>query len=129
MTKMQTIQVHKIGRDAKDIIINDQGVSRHHAELIALKDGRYYLTDCNSASGTFIFRNKQWQKIKQDFVAENEMINLGKSQYTAHELMAMSQKKKPSLSAENSGASNHLPIGKVKRDPITGDIIKSDSPY
>ena len=129
---MQNIQVHKIGREDVDIVINDSGVSRLHAELIDLTDGRYYLTDCDSVSGTFVYRNNEWEKLKQDFVQANEIINLGKSQYTAHALIAMSQKQNRGTSSKSDQGSlykrkeNDLPEGKVIRDPETGDILKDN---
>ncbi|SHJ95911.1 FhaA domain-containing protein [Desulforamulus aeronauticus] len=40
-------------RDTCDIIINDTGVSRRHAQVEKI-GGRYWLTDLNSTNGTFV---------------------------------------------------------------------------
>lgn len=43
-----------IGRQASnEIVIMDEFVSRHHAEIIYERE-RYYIRDCASSSGTFI---------------------------------------------------------------------------
>ena len=44
-----------LGRDDdNDVIIDDERVSRHHAELSLLPDGRVELTDLGSTGGTFV---------------------------------------------------------------------------
>ena len=45
----------RIGRSAEnDIVVNDLGVSRHHAELRDIGGGRYELIDLGSRNGTFV---------------------------------------------------------------------------
>ena len=50
-----TVQLIKIGRDAKNhIVINDESVSRKHLELFRSEEGQVFATDLNSANGTYI---------------------------------------------------------------------------
>ncbi|NEE62012.1 FHA domain-containing protein, partial [Streptomyces sp. SID8455] len=45
----------RIGRDAgNDLVIDDLVVSRQHAELRALADGRHEIVDLGSHNGTFL---------------------------------------------------------------------------
>ncbi len=44
-----------IGRERScDIALAHDTVSRHHAELAFIDDGKLLLTDCNSTCGTFL---------------------------------------------------------------------------
>lgn len=72
----------RIGRgEGNDVRIADQSVSRRHAELIIARGGRLYLTDCASSGGTFVSRNGDWVRIRQDYVEANERVRFG-----AHEI-------------------------------------------
>lgn len=75
-----SIRILKIGRENTDIIIEDSSVSRSHAELAVLADGRYYLTDCASTSGTYVYRDSEWHVVKQDFVSGDELVCFGQYQ-------------------------------------------------
>jgi len=45
----------RIGRaNDNDIVLTDLGVSRHHAELRNVGDGRYAIADLDSSNGTFL---------------------------------------------------------------------------
>ena len=47
-----SFSVYRIGRGAGvDIQIDDDSVSRVHAELTVTQSGAYYLTDCASSGG------------------------------------------------------------------------------
>ena len=68
-----------IGRSAEsDIVINDESVSRFHAELVQAGDGRYYLTDRANSSGTWRSEAGQWVKVRQCFIDPAETLLLGK---------------------------------------------------
>ena len=129
--RLSHFSVYRIGRGSDvDIQIDDASISRIHAELIATESGSYYLTDCESSNGSFVWRDGVWMPIEQDFIGPTEHIALGTYQTTAQQLIAMTarenryhtgdrhlrEERKP-LPADD------LPKGPVRRDPGTGEII------
>ena len=72
-----------IGRSRKcDIVLADDTVSRHHAELIFLHNGHLLLIDCHSQNKTSIVENGQARRISQEFLsptdrAENQHFATG----------------------------------------------------
>ena len=82
--------VYRIGRGSGvDIQIDDNSVSRVHAELIATQSGSYYLTDCASSGGSYVARDGEWRRIRQEFISPTDAILLGHYQTTAPALIAM----------------------------------------
>ena len=72
------ISVYRIGRGSGvDIQIDDDSVSRVHAELITTQSGSYYLTDCASSGGSYVARNGEWRRIRQEFISPTDAILLG----------------------------------------------------
>lgn len=132
---MSTFVEYTIGRRNTDIVIADAGVSRLHAELVTA-DGRFYITDCDSTSGTQVYRHG-WQPIQQGFVEAQEKLRLGGKVYTVLELLSMlvgvsGEAEDASGVAGKIGAKSKpnpkdaLPDGEVKRDALTGEIIGSE---
>ena len=127
--------LYRIGRGSDvDIQIADASISRIHAELIATQSGSYYLTDCESSNGSFVWRHSVWMPVKQDFIGPTEHIALGTYQTTATQLIAMTARG----SRYNTGdihsheerkplPADDLPKGPVRRDPGTGEIIGEES--
>jgi len=123
--------LYRIGRGSDvDIQIDDASISRIHAELIATESGSYYLTDCESSNGSFVWRNSVWMPIKQDFIGPTEHIALGSYQTTATQLIAMTTRESryntgdPHVHEERKSLpADDLPKGPVRRDPGTGEII------
>mgnify|MGYP000173189459 FL=1 len=67
--------VISIGRaSSNDLIIDNMGVSSHHA-VIAKKDTLFYLEDLNSTNGTFVNNNKITQSHK---IGLHDAITIGK---------------------------------------------------
>ena len=134
---MSDLRNYIVGRSThSDIRLDDQSISRSHAEITISKDGRYYLTDCQSSQGTFIVRSGEWSRITQSFVAADEPLLLGRYQCTVSALLAQVRagtansggvhrseniKSKPAERHEDG-----LPEGRVTRDPSTGEIIGLD---
>lgn len=68
---MQTIS---IGRDAKNqIVLNDSFVSRHHAQLVVLDDGRIMLKDLGSANGSFV----NGKKVSEAVLNPGDVVKCG----------------------------------------------------
>lgn len=138
---MPTIMpLYQIGRSHRcDIVLDDRAVSKRHAELLTLDDGRLYLTDCASRNGTHVLREGRWRAIRQGFVRRDERVRFGKVALTVADLLRKipHQESTPGarppasdhLGAHHLGAqnppANSLPQGPVKRHPKTGEIIPS----
>jgi len=81
------IRVFSIGRKpSSDIVFDDDSVSRLHAEVVVTRDGRLYVTDCGSTSGTAVWRQGRWQALRQGFVAGDERLRFGRCEMSAAEL-------------------------------------------
>jgi transcriptional regulator with GAF, ATPase, and Fis domain len=65
----------RIGAAAtNDLVLNDETVSRAHAEILKTKDG-YLIRDLGSTNGTFVGN----VKVKEVFLAANSVIRVGKT--------------------------------------------------
>jgi pSer/pThr/pTyr-binding forkhead associated (FHA) protein len=77
-----------VGRSVDaDFTLNHQSVSRCHLEITLTDQDRFFCVDRASASGTFVWRQESWQRIKQGYVDINEHISLGKKQLPFSELV------------------------------------------
>ncbi|MBN4053424.1 FHA domain-containing protein [Haliea sp. AH-315-K21] len=89
MPSKTSFKTYSVGRGSDvDIQISGQSVSRHHLELTATNDGRYYLIDANSSSGTQIQRGGNWESINQGFVTANDTLLLGKESIQIQQLLS-----------------------------------------
>jgi ABC-type multidrug transport system ATPase subunit/pSer/pThr/pTyr-binding forkhead associated (FHA) protein len=69
----------KIGRlPANDIVVDDLGVSRVHAELRPLPGGRYELADLGSHNGTFVNGHRIDKKILAE---QTDIVSIGHSTF------------------------------------------------
>lgn len=72
------MKTYSIGRsNDNDLVVRDQSVSRHHAELRVDEAGRYQLVDLNSTNGTFLRDGEQWVQVYDAEVSDNERIMFG----------------------------------------------------
>ena len=118
--------VYKIGRNSVcDIVVDNGGVSRRHAEILVLEDGRLYLTDCASKNGTWILREGRHRPVRQTFVQHTDRVCFGSVQMTVAELLRRIQPPKPVQgdAAQSRDTDNSLPGGRVKRNPETGEVV------
>lgn len=77
----------RIGRgETSDRRLSDPTVSRRHAELVVLDDGRLYLSDCASTGGTFVEQNRAWEPVRQGFVDAEARVKFGNVVVRAAEL-------------------------------------------
>lgn len=122
-----------IGRSPfADVVIADASVAPHHAELVLTDDGRCYLTDCATETGTWrraATTAADWVRVRQDFVDPREPLRLGDYRCTAAELTAGVRAGSPAARHE---AGDAAPIeghrrrlrGRVERDAATGEIVR-----
>ncbi len=77
-----------IGRSRKcDIVLADDSVSRVHAELICLKDGGLFVTDCHSINGTVLIKNGREKSIGQEFLSKDDVLQFGDVRMSVRELL------------------------------------------
>lgn len=116
--------VYRIGRGSGvDIQIDDNSVSRVHAELIATQSGSYYLTDCASSGGSYVARNGEWKRIRQEFISPTDAILLGQYQTTAPALIAIAVQRERRSGGGKPTQEDSLPVGPVRRNVDTGEIL------
>ncbi|WP_433395340.1 FHA domain-containing protein [Streptomyces sp. CA-146814] len=69
----------RIGRDSgNDLVIDDLVVSRHHAELRSLPDGRHEIVDLGSHNGTFL----NGQPVARAAVGAGDIVGIGHSAFS-----------------------------------------------
>jgi len=84
-----------IGRDVScEILLNNEQVSRKHAELLRITDG-YLLRDLGSTNGVFI----NGQRIQEKFLNPGDMITIGELQF----LFQMPGARNPVITEPNLG--------------------------
>ena len=127
---MSGFSTYRIGRGTDaDIRIDDTTVSRIHAELVVTAKGSYYLTDCASRNGSYVARNGEWIRIRQEYISPEDAILLGRHQTTA---LGLLQKlgargdQEPGRPAADPKQADALPGGNVRRNPDTGEIIPDE---
>jgi hypothetical protein len=121
-----------IGRSpSADVVIADASLAPHHAELVVTDDGRLYLTDCATETGTWIMSEGQnasgWQPVRQGFVRPDQPLRLGDHQCTAGDLLRWSRGAPADAAAAGGsweGAAQRRVRGPVVRDPATGEIVR-----
>lgn len=87
---MSSVACYTIGRDTDAAItVQHTTVSRLHAEVIPLPDGRLYVTDCASRNGTFINEGGHWRKISQDFAGAEARLRFGEVETSVPHLLAL----------------------------------------
>lgn len=81
----------RVGRvPENDIVINNLGVSRRHAEIIE-ENGKYYIQDLGSVNGTYV----NGQKVEKDLLNDKDEILIGKHKiiFQHPQIAAMSEMK------------------------------------
>ena len=85
---MSKIPCYTLGRDAEAAITVPHGtVSRLHAEVIPLPDGRVYVTDCASTNGTFVHEDGRWRRISQEFAGAGARLRFGEVELSVPALL------------------------------------------
>ncbi len=138
---MSKIPCSTVGRsEAASIRLQHETVSRMHAEVIPLTDGRVYITDCASRNGTFIYvdgtdgADGQWRQIRQDFAGAEARVRFGEVEMSVPHLLTEIARLQGSAGA---GAANGPGVGQaaapsagkldasqgVGRNPETGEPV------
>lgn len=80
-------QTFVIGREGH-IYINDQSVSRQHAEIRFI-DGRIRLRDLNSTNGTYLVKGSKLIYFQEGYVKPHYQIVLGRKLFEIKSLLAI----------------------------------------
>ena len=87
MDIMSRIRTYTVGREVVcDVPVNDGSVSRVHAEVVRLGDGRLFVTDRASMNGTFVLEAGRWRAVRQVLLEPGGVIRFGECQMSAVEL-------------------------------------------
>ena len=86
---MSRVKTWTVGRHQScDLVLEDRSVSRRHAEVVFLPDGRIHVTDCATTNGTFVLEGNRWRPLQQAILRPVDRIRLGQYTMTAGELGA-----------------------------------------
>ncbi len=88
---------YTIGRALNcDIVLADESVSRVHAELAFLADGKLLVTDCRSTQGTVLLRSGGAQiTVRQELVSPLDTLRFGTVTMPVKELLQAIHLKHP----------------------------------
>ncbi len=95
----QPARKYTIGRGLScDIVLSDDTVSRVHAELTLLEDGKLLVTDCRSTQGTFLMQHGgEVRAIKQELVLARDTLRFGNVSMPVKELLLAVNMKNPAV--------------------------------
>ena len=84
---MSRIVARTVGRKGTcDVVLRDGSVSRCHAEVVCLPDGRIHVADRATAKGTFVRRGSEWRPVGQALLDPEDVLRFGECTITAGEL-------------------------------------------
>ncbi len=87
---MSRIVARTVGRKGTcDVVLRDGSVSRCHAEVVCLPDGRIHVADRATAKGTFVRRGSEWRPVRQALLDPEDVLRFGECTITAGELGAL----------------------------------------
>ena len=119
----------RIGRSRRmDVALQSAKVSRRHAELDVggPHANRYVLRDCNSANGTSVFREGRWRRISREVVRSSERVRFGDFETTIAKLLAAAPAARGDAAKDRRRSPEDHPVGRVKRNPGTGEVMRDD---
>lgn len=104
-----------------DIVLPVDTVSRLHARLQVLGEGRFLIEDCDSTSGTFVQDEKNWRKVRRAKVSADDRVRLGDMQLSVGDLIAKAGRPVSAGDVVEVPATPR-PGSRFERDPETGLI-------
>ncbi|MGH7004181.1 MAG: FHA domain-containing protein [Alphaproteobacteria bacterium] len=84
---------YKIGRsETNEIVIADASISRQHAELAELGEGRFSLTDLGSTYGTKVWQDQGWVAAAETEIRPDTALLFGEFQTTLMDVLSAAQR-------------------------------------
>ena len=110
---------YTIGRSPTcDIVLADESVSRVHAELAFLEDGKLLVTDCHSTQGTSLMHHGgEVRAVRQELVSPLDTLRFGAVSMPVKELLQAIHLKYPPVV---NGGYDHKKAGQVSPLPPEG---------
>lgn len=122
---MSRIRTFVVGRDPScDYHISDETVSRRHAEVILANDGRFFVTDRGTTSGTFVLAGDQWKPVRQAYVEPTARIRFGRHEMAAARLTAL--RGQGSDGSADAGDPAPERVNAPARNPETAEIVEKE---
>lgn len=130
-------RVVTIGRGTEaDIRLADDSISRLHAELVVSAGGLLHVADRSSTNGTWIRSRGRWERVRQRMVEPLDRLRLGELEVPVFELVrripdsielprTSRPEATPARAQPQSSADDGLPRGRVRRNPLTGEVMPS----
>lgn len=90
----------RVGRSASaDIVLSNKSLSRRQIEITVTDTNRYYVVDCASSAGTWIWDGEDWKPHSQGYIEPKTYIAFGGTEVTTLEkLIADLPNRKPETS-------------------------------
>ncbi|MEZ0003221.1 FHA domain-containing protein [Sinorhizobium fredii] len=111
-----------IGRKTDcNIVLSAETVSRKHAELHVLGEGKFFIQDTASSAGTFVRDGSGWRRVRRAVVESMDILKFGDLQISVEELLSKAGPQAKASDVVETRPS--LPPGsRFERDPETGLI-------
>ncbi len=108
---VQPERKYKVGRAPTcDIVLADESVSRVHAELAFLADGKLLVTDCHSTQGTVLLRVGGAQiPVRQELVTPLDSLRFGTVTLPVKELLRAIDLMHPPTGSEKASPAIAMP--------------------
>jgi len=135
------LRTYVIGRsDSADVVLADESVAPRHAEVVETDDGRFFITDCLTATGTWRRVSSKedggadgrplWEPVRQAFVQRGEPLRLGEHLCSLNDLLGTAPAGQALPNAQPAWAPGppteqaQRLRGRVERDAKTGEIVR-----
>ena len=114
-----------VGRGRRaDIRLDDRSVSRLHLELVIGGGGEVHIADRSSANGSWVWTEGEWKRVTARAAVPEDRLRLGACEVTVAELLRRAPERALLDPGADSGrVDDGLPVGPVRRDPETGEVI------
>ncbi|MBF0449751.1 MAG: FHA domain-containing protein [Candidatus Magnetomorum sp.] len=91
-----------------DIILADETVSNIHAEIFYTNNNEIYLRDRNSTNGTFLLKNKNFQKVEHTYLSPTDVVKFGLCEMAVKDLLEYLHLNTPPIYQDNhNNKKNH----------------------
>lgn len=108
-----------------DIVLADESVSRVHAELAFLVDGRLLVTDCRSTQGTMLLRLSGAQvPVRQELVSPRDALRFGTVTMPVAELLQAIDGQHPATGVAGNVRQKASPVAAAAMPPEGAGLVR-----